>query len=261
VEAIVEGIFQLLIGLPISLFEEIRFRFYYGPVFHRFLNHNFRYYRQLPSKYKIKFLKLVRDHYEYFKFEPRNGMRLTRGRKAIISAAAAQLAMNLPTECFTFYKSILVYPDYYTSFHTQLVHKGEVNPGFRLIVFSWRGIEEGLEPGDDGLNLLLHEFAHALWLENKLMQHEYRVFDPAWIARFEKLAEEEMACIQANEEHFFRRYAFSNIEEFFAVAVENLFERPTKFKQEVPEIFETLTSLFGQIPPQPPPGRKSKPVV
>jgi Mlc titration factor MtfA (ptsG expression regulator) len=28
---------------------------------------------------------------------------------------------------------------------------------------------------------------------------------------------------QADEEHFFRKYAFDNMEEFFAVAVENFF--------------------------------------
>lgn len=253
-EALLEGIY----GLVYSLYEEIQFRLYYGPVFHRFLNHKYRYYNQLPPKSKLKFLRLVRDHYEYFRFEPRHGMRLTRGRKAIISAAASQLAMHLPTECFTFYKSILVYPDHYTSFHTQKVHKGEVNPGFRLIVFSWRGIEEGLEPGDDGLNLLLHEFGHALWLEHKLMHHEYTVFDDSLILRFEQQAAEEMVRMKDNAEHFFRRYAFTNIEEFFAVAVENFFERPARFKQEVPGIFDTLARLFGQIPPNPTPSRERK---
>lgn len=250
---LLEYIYRLLF----NLYEEIQFRLYYGPVFHRFLRYKYRYYRQLPASHKLKFLRLVRDHYEYFKFEPRQGMRLTRGRKAIISAAASQLAMFLPRECFTFYSSILVYPDSYTSFHTKLLHKGEVNPGFRLIVFSWRGIEEGLEPGDDGLNLLLHEFGHALWLEHKLMQHEYRVFDTELIARFEKQAEEEMTRMKDNEDHFFRRYAFTNIEEFFAVAVENFFERPSRFKREVPGIYDTLTRLFGQNPPDPS-GRKTQ---
>jgi MtfA peptidase len=249
---------EWIYGLLFDLYEEIRFRLYHGPVFHRFLYRNYGYYKQLPANAKMKFLRLVRDHFEYFKFEPRGGMRLTRGRKAIIAAAASQLAMHLPKECFTFYKSILVYPDYYTSFHTQRVHKGEVNPGFRLIVFSWRGIEEGLEPVDDGLNLLLHEFGHALWLEHKLMHHEYKVFDAALVGLFEKQAAEEMTRMTENEDHFFRRYAFNNIEEFFAVAVENFFERPARFKREVPAIFDTLTRLFGQVPPNPKPTRQRK---
>lgn len=249
---LLEFVYRLIYGF----YEEIRFRLYYGPVFHRFLNRKYPYYRRLPARAKPKFLRLVRDHFEYFRFEPRNGMRLTRGRKAIISAAASQLAMNLPAECFTFYTRILVYPDYYTSIHTQKVHKGEVNPGFRLLVFSWRGIEEGLEPGDDGLNLLLHEFGHALWLEHKLMHHEYTVLDHALVGRFEALAEKEMTAMRANENHFFRRYAFANIEEFFAVAVENFFERPEGFRSELPELFDTMTRLFGQIPPTPKAARK-----
>ena len=234
-----------------SIYEEIRFRLYYGPVFHRFLNRKFRYYHQLPAKSKLHFLRLVRDHFEYFKFEARGGLRVTRGRKAIISAAASQLAMHLPSESFTFYTRIFVYPDHYESLHTGKLHKGEVNPGFRLIVFSWRAVEEGLNPGDDGVNLLLHEFGHALWLEHKLMHHEYTVLDEVLVARFEALAALEMEKLAANQDHFFRRYAFSNIEEFFAVAVENFFERPTRFKREIPEIYHTLVRLFGQNPPDP----------
>lgn len=251
---LLEFIYRLLYGL----YEEIRFRLYYGPVFHRFLNHKYPYYKRLPARAKPRFLRLVRDHFEYFRFEPRHGMRLTRGRKAIISAAAAQLAMHLPKECFTFFTRILVYPDYYTSFHTHKVHKGEVNPGFRLLVFSWRGIEEGLEPGDDGVNLLMHEFGHALWLEHKLMQHEYTVLDPARVLRLEQLAEREMVSVREREDHFFRRYAFSNMEEFFAVAVENFFERPGRFRQEMPEIFDLMTQLLGQIPPEPKPARRAR---
>jgi Mlc titration factor MtfA (ptsG expression regulator) len=249
---LLEFIYRLFYGL----YEEIRFRLYYGPVFHRFLNRKYHYYHQLPAKSKLRFLRLVRDHFEYFKFEPRGGMRLTRGRKAIISAAASQLAMHLPSESLTFYTRIFVYPDHYKSVHTGRLHKGEVNPGFRLIVFSWRAVEEGLNPGDDGLNLLLHEFAHALWLEHKLMHHEYTVLDAELVARFERLAALEMEKMTANQEHFFRRYAFSNIEEFFAVAVENFFERPSRFKREVPEIYDTLMRLLCQNPLDPASGRK-----
>ena len=133
-----------------------------------------------------------------------------------------------------------------------------MNPGFRLLVFSWRGIEEGLEPGDDGVNLLLHEFGHALWLEHKLMQHEYTVLDPARVLRLEQLAEREMVSVREREDHFFRRYAFSNMEEFFAVAVENFFERPGRFRQEMPEIFDLMTQLLGQIPPDPNKARRAR---
>lgn len=157
-------IFQFVYGL----YEKVQFRLYYGPVFHRFLNRKYKYYSELPWQVKIKFLRLVRDHVEYFEFVPRQKMKLTRAMKAIICSAASQLVLFLPPESLTFFEKIIIYPDYYNSKLTHKIHKGEVNPGFRLIVFSWKGIAEGLQRTDDGLNLLLHEFAHALWLEHKL---------------------------------------------------------------------------------------------
>jgi MtfA peptidase len=184
--------------------EEIQFRLYHGPIFHRFLNHRYHYYKNLPRKLKIPFLKLVRDHYQYFEFVERD-IKITRAMKAIICCGAAQLVMNLPTESLTYFTKIIVYRDYYNSKITRKRHKGEVNPGFNLIVFSWRGIQEGLNRDDDGLNLLLHEFAHALWLEHKLMRDEYTVLNPLLVNEFERLAHDEMTHLQGNESHFFRK--------------------------------------------------------
>ena len=125
-------IFQFVYGL----YEKVQFRLYYGPVFHRFLNRKYKYYSELPWQVKIKFLRLVRDHVEYFEFVPRHKMKLTRAMKAIICSAASQLVLFLPPESLTFFEKIIVYPDYYNSKLTHKIHKGEVNPGFRLIVFS-----------------------------------------------------------------------------------------------------------------------------
>lgn len=237
-------VFQFFYGL----YEEVQFRLYYGPVFHRFLNRKYKYYSELPWQLKIKFLRLVRDHVEYFEFVPREKMKLTRAMKAIICSAASQLVLFLPPESLTFFEKIIVYPDYYNSKLTHKIHKGEVNPGFRLIVFSWKGIAEGLQRTDDGLNLLLHEFAHALWLEHKLTQHEYTVLDKRWVKRFEELAAAEMKNLQENKHYFFRAYAFRNMEEFFAVAVENFFERPEKFHAQLPDLYDVLTRIFKQDP-------------
>lgn len=239
---------ELLFRLLYRGYEEVVFRLYHGPVFHRFLNHKYPYYTGLPWPLKLKFLRLVRDHYQYFEFIPRQGFRFTRAKIAIICSGATQVVMSLPAESLTFFEKIIVYPDSYESTYTSRVHKGEVNPGLRVIVFSWKAIMEGINPGDDGLNLLLHEFAHALWLEHKLMHHEYDVLEAKWVREFEDLAELEMQNLRADEQHFFRRYAFENIEEFFAVAVENFFERSEKFAQQLPALYGSLTKILKQDP-------------
>ena len=161
-------------------YQELRFRFYYGPIFHRFLNRKYAYYTSLPWPLKMKFLRIARDHYEYFEFVPRDNLKLTRAMKAIISCAAAQLLLFLPSSGLTFFKKIVV--------------------------------------------------------------------DPEWVAHFESYAEKEIANLNASEKHFFRRYAFDNLEEFFAVAVENFFERTQQFHTEQPELYRILANLFKQDP-------------
>lgn len=242
------GLLGWIAQLFISIYSELRFRFYYGPIFHRFLNHKYPYYSALPRKLKTKFLRLVKDHYEYFDFVERDKMKLKRAMKAIIASAASQLVLFLPNTSLTFFERIIVYPDFYNSNVTHKLHKGEVNPRLKTIVFSWRGIAEGLNRPDDGLNLLLHEFAHALWLEHKIMRHDYEVISSHWVNEFESFAHQEMPRLKADKEHFFRKYAFESMDEFFAVAVENFFERSVQFKASQPELYSILVQIFKQDP-------------
>jgi hypothetical protein len=118
----------------------------------------------------------------------------------------------------------------------------------RVIVFSWRAVMDGLDRETDGLNLLLHEFAHALWLEHQFIGQASGILDPRWVSAFEELAEREIQEVEDNEHHFFRKYAFSNKEEFFAVAVENFFERSYLFRKQFPDLYVVLSNLLKQNP-------------
>lgn len=240
----VEGLLKLIY----ESFKEIQFWVYYRPLFLKILKRKNEFYTSLPKEYRNKFLRTVQDHYEYFEFISRKNFRITRSIKTIVSSGAAQLALHLPSECLTFYTRIIIYPEDYYSRITKLKHKGEINPGFRLIVFSWKSILESLEKKKEDRNLLLHEFAHALWLEHKLMNHVYEIFNDEFIKNFETEARHEMSLVGSNESHFFRRYAFQNIEEFFAVAVENFFERSVAFQNTLPGIYNILVKLFHQNP-------------
>jgi Uncharacterized protein conserved in bacteria len=238
-----------LARLLYMMYQELRFRFYFGPIFHRFLNHKYSYYTRLPWSLKMKFLRLAKHHYQGFEFVSRDKLKATRAMKSIICSAAAQLTLFLPKESLNYFTKIILYQDFYSSRITRQWHKGEVNPGMKLMVFSWRGVMEGLKRKTDGVNLLLHEFAHALWLEQKLVS-QYDVFDQDAVKAFEHYAHAEMKNLQADENHFFRPYAFENMEEFFAVAVENFFERPSKFKEAQPELYLILAQIFKQDPLQ-----------
>jgi Mlc titration factor MtfA (ptsG expression regulator) len=192
---------------------------------------------------------MAKRHYEGFEYISRDKLKITRARKSLISSAAAQLTLFLPKQSLEHFHRIVLYSDFYKSRITQRKHKGEVNPGLKTIVLSWRGIEQGLQHKSDGINLLLHEFAHALWLEQKIT-NEYDVFEPYLVTAFEEYAQAEMAKLHTDDGHFFRPYAFENMEEFFAVSVENFFERSSAFVQAQPKLYRILAALFKQDPLQ-----------
>lgn len=214
----------------------------------RYLHQYYPFYSKFSFRRKRRFEKRVKDFLNSFDYTLRGDMRLTPEVRAVLGGAAARISMYLPEECFNYYDTIVLYPDRYHSRYTGHDHKGEVNPGAQAIVFSWTAILEGLDRQNDGLNLLMHEYAHALYFEHKLMGHEYEIFNEEAFKRVMEQANLEMERIRNGENHFLRKYASTNVEEFFAVATENFFERSVAFKKELPELYGTLVLLFRQDP-------------
>ncbi len=164
----------------------------------------------------------------------------------LLASVAAQMTLFLPEKCFLMIHTILVYPEAYYSRFSKRYHKGETNPAAGMIALSWTGIAEGIESSSDGLNLIIHEYAHALWLEHATTR--YKTFDPEAAGRFQKVALAELAESVGKEDHFFRDYGLSNFHEFFAVAAENFFERPLEFEKHLPHIYKAMTELYQHDP-------------
>ena len=164
----------------------------------------------------------------------------------LIASIATQMSLFLTEDCFDAFAKIIIYPDQYYSPITGRYHKGETNPGAGYIVLSWTSLQTGFANKSDGINLLMHELAHALWLENELF--EYDIFDAEALQNYKIIASKVMNEVTENNAGFLRSYAFTNKEEFFAVAVENFFERPEQFKSSLPELYFILAKLLRQDP-------------
>ena len=106
-------------------------------------------------------------------------------------------------------------------------------------------ILSGVKDPNDGINLGLHEMAHALNVhafeetDHHLEMHFYKWSDEAIL---------EMGNIEVNPNHFLRKYAATNIEEMFAVCTENFFERPEEFSKVLPKLYKKLSNLYKQDP-------------
>jgi MtfA peptidase len=220
---------------------------YLGEKSAQYLQKNFHFYQLLPPKSKKIFEGRVAAFMWRKKFVPREMNEVTWEMQLLISASAIQLTFGFPYVNLSFFKYILVYPDKFFSQANQQYHRGEVNPSMQAIVLSWRYFVEGyLQP--DGRNLGLHEMAHALRLENRIMNEEYNFLDPYALGAWDALAEQEMASMQNGNGSFFREYGATCREEFFSVAVENFFERPVEFHKYNASLYDALAKVLRQDP-------------
>lgn len=212
-----------------------------------YLNTYFSFYQKLPPESKKIFSQRVARFITSKKFIARNIESVSDEMKVLISASAVQLTFGFPKIQLSHFRNILVYPDSYYSTINRTYHKGEVNPRLNAIVLSWKFFVEGYIHSD-GRNLGLHEMAHALRLENRITNEEYNFLHPQILKEWELRATHTMKEIEEGREDFFREYGAVNREEFFAVAVENFFERPVLFSEKHPRTYATLCRLLRQDP-------------
>jgi Mlc titration factor MtfA (ptsG expression regulator) len=211
------------------------------------LSQHFSFYRSLPRKSKIIFVRRVERFIRLTQFVPREMSHVSDEMKVLISASAVQITFGYDDVLLDHFSKIIVYPDQFFSTTSQRYHKGEVNPRLGTIVLSWKHFVEGYSYAE-GVNLGLHEMAHALQLENVILNQEFGFMSQKDILYWESLASSEMQKIKSPEESFFREYGGTNQHEFFAVAVENFFERPREFVAYHETLYYALCRLLRQNP-------------
>ena len=217
------------------------------PLIEEFLRSHFLYYQQLSERNKITFVKRVQKFISLKVFEGREGLYLTPQMETLVAAAAIQLTFGHPSVYFKHFWKIILYPDRYYSNYTERHHHGEVNSK-GVIVLSYKNLHDGFVNHNDGRNLGLHEMAHALKIADYTPGQEYNFLDRTTFLEFTKHARQIMARINDGDETFLRAYAATNDHEFFAVAVENFFERPAELKAHHPGLYRSLVALLHQDP-------------
>ena len=218
-----------------------------GKISQETLSKYFAFYNSLPARSKQLFEKRVIRFISLTDFIPRQMETVTDEMKVLISASAVQITFGFKDVLLDHFTKIIVYPDQFFSTSSQRYHKGEVNPAMGTIVLSWKHFVEGYAY-DEGVNLGLHEMAHALQLENVIMNTEYGFMKEVDIKHWEQLAKVEIEKIISPDVSFFRDYGATNQHEFFAVAVENFFERPKEFFEYHRELYMTMCKLLRQNP-------------
>jgi Mlc titration factor MtfA (ptsG expression regulator) len=232
--------------------------------------------RQIPAATGLSWdqrTRLLRAAHELMTgrhWEGCSGLVLTEDMRLAIAAQACLLILERPGEPFPSLRTILVYPETFVPRRFRDLRKwkqpcydadrespelGEAVHG-ETIVLAWDAVLRGAANAEDGLNVVLHEFAHQLAMEHHLISdwdesHRPDVPDPeAWQQVMRASYEQLCGAFARGENPALDEYGTTDPDEFFAVATEVFFERPRALRDEYPELYRMLQTFYRQNPAQ-----------
>lgn len=225
------------------------------------LHANFAHFQLLNSQEQIKLKNDLRILVAEKNWEGCRGLTLTEEVKVTIAAQAALLVLGFENQYYGKLQSILVYPDAYIAPGQTITRGGLVLEGNsnRLgeawyrgpVVFSWADALAGGRNLADGSNLVIHEFAHQLDMQNgRNIDGTPDLSTEFQYERWQQVVHEEFERLQRDCQIGHRTvldcYGATDVGEFFAVSTECFFERPGAMKSYHPELYEIFRDYFKQ---------------
>lgn len=210
-----------------------------------FLIKNIAFYQKLNDKNKSYFEHRLTRFIRNYEFIERGNFTLTPEVKVLIASSYIKLTFGMRKYLTTTFDKVVVYPSSFYSVITKKYHKGEFNPGFKMIVFSWEDFLIGNIVLNDNLNLGIHEFTHALTFHGKRSKDVsarifYKVFEE--ITAF---MDNENNIEIIKESNYFREYALTNKLEYVAVIMEHFFETPDDLNRKFPILYQKIKVMLN----------------
>ena len=219
-----------------------------GKDYSTFISRVLPYFNQLNESNKQRFLNRVYNFKKIKSFHF-HGLEEQEEIMVLVSAAAIQVSFGLKNYLLPFFKDIHILADAYDAIDSNEKYIGHVAP--TGIYISWKYFVRGFADYTDGVNVALHEMAHALHHENFIKETG---IDWDFRKDFEKLPTVfgpmlTQAVIQRKS--YLRGYAFINFQEFWAVSVEYFFENSQGLKDNLPQLYTILCDTLNQDPLRP----------
>jgi len=194
------------------------------------------------------------------RWQAANGMVLTDEIKVLIAAMACLLILGLDYDHFGAVNWIEVHP-------TTVVRTGVRGVGvsgvvtdspFPIlgessfdgpVVIAWDEATANARHPERGHNVVYHEFAHKLDMDNGDVDGTPRLVDAAERDRWIEVCTVEFEALRAGTAgELLSAYGGVNPGEFFAVATEVFFDRPVAMQREKAELYEVLAGYYQQDP-------------
>ncbi len=190
------------------------------------------------------------------------GFTITDAARLTIAAQAALVVLGLGLEAYESVDRILVYPEPFLvdleheegGIHTleeSAVLSGEASD-LGTVVLAWSDVAFGAKRESDGLNVVIHEFAHQLdWSTGEISgtpdlgSGDYDRWGEVMRRAWHRLTQEAK-----HHDHHpgLDLYALTDAGEFFAVASEAFFERPVHLRTWDSALYDQLKSYYRLDP-------------
>lgn len=212
-------------------------------------------YARLPTELRRKLDGVIQVFLHEVGFEPCGEIQeVTDKMRLVIAAQAGLLLLESGYRDFGRLRSVLIYPNAYAAEGDLGVESIRLGESWQTgsVVLSWESVLQGSRNAEDGLNVVLHEFAHQIdqfdgeadGLPILKRRSDYQEWARVFRTSYEELCEK----VEKGQRTVLDEYGATNPAEFFAVATETFFEKPHQLAEEHPEVFEQLERFYGLNP-------------
>jgi MtfA peptidase len=237
-----------------SMRPEVEFRPAWRPV----LEAGFEHWGLLDDADRDRMEHLVARFFHRTRWEASRGFELTEPIKVLIAAQASMLLLGLDLDEYPQLTSVIVHPST-VRLHGEFSAGGNVrSSGVQTlagqahyrgpVVLSWSAARRGARFPASGMNVVYHEFAHQLDMLDGVTDGTPPLEDEAARARWVEVCTTAYDGVRAEGSPVLRRYAGTNPAEFFAVATEVFFNRPSELNEHEPALYAELRSFYRQDP-------------
>lgn len=229
------------------------------------MRRNVAHYRWLDAAECQQLRERVRIFVAEKHWEGCGGLVLTDEIRVTIAAQACLLVLGLPGELYPNVRSILVYPSTVVvpprrvgSFEVPL---GPVEGPLPIlgeahhrgpVILVWDAVRHSGRHPERGHNVVFHEFAHQLDMQDGRADGTPTLHGRAEVERWARICSREYLALREQAERgiptLLDPYGATTEAEFFAVATELFFDRPLELRDRHHELYGVLQAFYRQDP-------------
>ena len=211
------------------------------------LHRRSQHYRRLPPATRRTFEQQI----QVFIAEKRItavDLELTDEIRLLVAASGASLTAGWPDYTWDQLSEVLVYPqDFDRDYSFDRARISGLAHQWGVVILSLPALHRSFESSVAPYHVGFHEFAHLLDLAGTRFDGIPSYLDDGSIRRWVALLEREAERIE-RDDSILDPYALSSPVELFAVAVEAFFEIPIAMADRHADLYEFLSTYFGQDP-------------